>query len=86
MEDNLQAAKVLEPLADEAVSASAEGIPCVCVRVYMSACVRLLCCHSSTFLSRLSHDTRVRALRTATVAWLFLRLEEKQSKMATHTF
>ena len=41
MEDNLQAAKVLTPLADEALSASAKGIPyvCVCMRVYMCVCV-----------------------------------------------
>lgn len=43
MEDNLQAAKVLTPLADEALSASAKGIPCVCVCVYMSVCVQRVC-------------------------------------------
>lgn len=40
MEDNLQAAKVLTPLADEALSASAKGIPYVCACVYLSVCVR----------------------------------------------
>lgn len=46
MEDNLQAAKVLTPLADEAQSASAKDIPyvrasiCLCVR-RACACVRL---------------------------------------------
>lgn len=34
MEDNLQATKVLTPLADEAVSAFVKGIPCVCIDVY----------------------------------------------------
>lgn len=43
MEDNLQAAKVLTPLADEALSASAKGIPYVrvCARLYVCACVRV---------------------------------------------
>lgn len=38
MEDNLQAAKVLTPLADEALSASAKGIPSVCVSVCLCMC------------------------------------------------
>lgn len=49
MEDNLQAAKVLTPLADEAPSASAKGILCVCVCVYMSVCVTSRPCFSCSF-------------------------------------
>lgn len=54
MEDNLQAAKVLTPLADEALSASAKGIPSVCVSVCLcmcGECVRACC--SSALLRRL---------------------------------
>lgn len=40
MEDNLQAAKVLTPLADEALSASTKGIPYVCVSICLCVCVR----------------------------------------------
>lgn len=40
MEDNLQAAKVLTPLADEALSASAKGIPYVCVSICLCVCAR----------------------------------------------
>lgn len=39
MEDNLQAVKVLTPLADEPLSASAKGIPYVCASVCASLCV-----------------------------------------------
>lgn len=39
MEDNLQAAKVLTPLADEPLSASAKGIPYVCVSIRLCVCV-----------------------------------------------
>lgn len=55
MEDNLQAAKGLTPLADEALSASAKGIPYVCVSVCLCVCrecVRVCC--SSTLLQRLT--------------------------------
>lgn len=38
MEDNLQAAKVLMPLADETLSVSTKASHIVCV--YMSVCVR----------------------------------------------
>lgn len=41
MEDNLQATKVLTPLADEALSASAKDIPYVCVSLCL--CVRAVC-------------------------------------------
>lgn len=67
MEDNLQAAKVLTPLADEAQSASAQDIPCV--RVYMSvraACasaVAPLCYSGSTV-------TLVMTPRSFPCAWL----------------
>ena len=52
MEDNLQAAKVLKPLADEALSASAKGIPYVCVPICLCVCaasaaVAALCFSSS---------------------------------------
>ncbi len=56
MEDNLQATKVLTPLADEALSASAKGIPYVCVSIRLCVrgeCVRVCCC-SSTLLQRLA--------------------------------
>lgn len=43
MEDNLQATKVLTPLADEALSASAKGIPYVCVSICLCVCVRRVC-------------------------------------------
>lgn len=43
MEDNLQAAKVLTPLADENLSASARDIPYVCASVCLwRMCVLLL--------------------------------------------
>lgn len=35
MEDNLQASEVLIPLADDGLSASAKGIPYVCVGLYV---------------------------------------------------
>lgn len=41
MEDNLQAPKVLTPLADEALSASAKDIPYVCVSICL--CARRVC-------------------------------------------
>ena len=54
MEDNLQAAKVLTPLADEPLSASAKGIPYVCVRLYvcvcLSVCVRVCVCGGECLL------------------------------------
>lgn len=90
MEDNSQAAKVLTPLADEALSASAKGIPYVCVP--MSVCVRRVCArllqqHFATAAhSRPSHDTQELALRTATVASFSFEAEGRQSKMATNTF
>lgn len=40
MKDNLQATKVLTPLADEALSASAKGIPHACVSICPCVCVR----------------------------------------------
>lgn len=43
MEDNLQAAKVLTPLADESLSASARGIPYMCVSICLPVCVRSVC-------------------------------------------
>lgn len=43
MEDNLQAAKVLTPLADEALSASAKGIPYVCVSICLCVCALSVC-------------------------------------------
>lgn len=43
MEDNLQAAKVLTPLADEALSASAKGIPYVCACLYVCVCAASVC-------------------------------------------
>lgn len=43
MEDNLQAAKVLTPLADESLSASARGIPYMCVSICLPVCVRSDC-------------------------------------------
>lgn len=55
MEDNLQAAKVLTPLADEALSASAKGIPYVCVSIRLCVCggCAHVCC-SSALLQRLT--------------------------------
>ena len=55
MEDNLQAAKVLTPLAVETLSAPAKGIPYVCVSIRLcvcSECVRVCC--SSILLQRLT--------------------------------
>lgn len=43
MEDNLQAAKVLTPLADEPLSASAKGIPYVCVSICLCVRVQRMC-------------------------------------------
>lgn len=48
MEDNLQAAKVLTPLADEALSASAKGIPYVCV--YVCVCAASVCASAGAAL------------------------------------
>lgn len=55
MEDNLQASKVLIPLADDALSASAKGIPYMCASV--GVCVSAACVSASAAVATLCYSS-----------------------------